>query len=420
MTETVDHLIRARFRGVANPFDDGDWGDVLARARSSGRRRAPARIALVAAVVVLAATATAVALGWPGRVVDFFKAPTAPQSVKAFFSAHGAALPSGVNPMAHVGQPRKIMTATFDANHLPPTHASLHTLYVAQRANCGFCFLWTGFGGGCADPQSPAKARTDPAARPTGLTWLENDYAGFVTGWLRGDAKTLEAHFADGTTAGITVTWVSAPIGAGFFAYVVPRAHLTRADALTAVVAFDAAGRVVSRQPFRLTKPLDEDVMQTLPNGRKLALPRRAQAARAHEIFGFRTARGGAADHGRTTPGRAYLWVMPRTGGGVCFLYGTGTGGGFGCPSRDELAHLPAINGGSVGGVYFAQVKPDVTTVELRFRNGDTERITPIDGFVLHRVPSNPVAVVGLDRNGRAIFGQHYPPRYRPVQQGPD
>lgn len=85
MTETVDHLIRARFRGVANPFDDGDWGDVLARARSSGRRRAPARIALVAAVVVLAATATAVALGWPGRVVDFFKAPTAPQSVKAFF-----------------------------------------------------------------------------------------------------------------------------------------------------------------------------------------------------------------------------------------------------------------------------------------------------------------------------------------------
>lgn len=396
MTETIDQLIQARFDTVASQSDDASWSDVLARAGAVARpRRAPMRIALVAAVVVLAATVTAVALGLPGRVVDFFKAPPAPESVRAFFHTHDAALPRGVDPMARLGRPRKIMTATFDADHLPPTHPTAHTLYVATRPDGGFCFIWTADGGSCADPLDAAKARIDPASRPTGLEWLENDYAGFVTGWLRGDAKTLEARFADGSTVAIPVTWVSAPIGAGFFAYVVPPAHLSRADALTAIVALDGEGKVVSRQPFELTKALDEDVMQILPDGTKRALPRRAQASRAHELFSFRAPKG-----------RAWLWAMPRTGGGVCFLYNTGAGGGFGCPSRYWLTHVPAIDGGANGGVYFAQVEPEVATVELRFRNGSSERLTPVDGFVLHRVPSTPVSVVGLSRSGKTIVTQ--------------
>lgn len=400
MTETIDQLIQARFDAVANPLDDADWTDVLTRARTATRpRRAAIRIALVGAVAALAATITAVAFGWPGQVVDFFKAPPAPESVKAFFGAHDAALPSGVDPMATVGQPRKITTAIFDADHLPPKHATLHTLYVAPRKGGGFCYLWTGYGGGCADPEDPARARTNPAARSVGLSDLENDYVGFVDGWMRGDAKTLEVHFARGATATIPVTWVSAPINAGFFAYVVPPSHLTRTDPLTSVAALDASGKVVrwGRQPFELTKPLDEDVMQTLPDGRKIALPRRAQAARAHELFSFP-----AAHHSR-----AYLWAMPRTGGGVCFLYGTGAGGGFGCPSRYWLAHIPAIDGTALNGVYFAQVKPEIATVELAFRNGSSERIMPINGFVLHAIPSTPVSVVGLSPSGQPIFRQH-------------
>lgn len=396
MSETIDQLIQARFDAVARPLDDASWNDVLARAGSVRHpRRASARLAIAA--VVLAATVTAVALGLPGRVVNFFHAPPAPQSVRAFFGAHNAAVPSGVDPMAKLGQPRKIMTATFDANHVPPRRPTLRTLYVAPRADGGFCFLWTTFGGSCADPENAAKARTDPAARPVGLQWLENDYAGLVDGWIRGDAKTLEARFADGATATVPVTWVSAPISAGFFAYVVPPSHLRRADALTAVVALDAGGKLVSRQTFELTKPLDEDVMQTLPDGRKLALPRRAQASRAHELFSFRTARG-----------RAYLWVMPRTGGGVCFLYGTGAGGGEACPSRYWLARIPTVSGYARNGVYFAQVKPDVATLELRFRNGDHERLTPIAGFVLHKVRASPASVVAFSPNGKAIFTERY------------
>jgi hypothetical protein len=412
MTETIDQLIQARFDRIANQVDDGDWGDVLARARrdrAHHSRRPPWRIAIAAAAALLAATVTAVALGWPHTLVDFSKAPPAPQSVKDFFGGHDVAVPDGVTPWAKLGQAREIMTASFDAEHLDFDHPTLHTLYVAPREDGGFCYLWTGLGGSCADPENRTQATTDPAARPLGLEELENDYVGFVTGWVRPDGRTLEARFADGTSVTIPVTWVSAPISAGFFAYVVPHAHLTRADALTSVAALDGAGNVVDKQPFAVTKPLDEDVMQTLPDGTRLSLPRRAQASRARELASFRTAKGG----------HAYLWVMPRTGGGVCFLYGTGAGGGGGCPSPYWAASLPAIDGNALDGVYFAQVKPDVAAVELRYRNGDSERFTPTDGFVLHQMQHDTglVAVVGLDRSGNAIYTQHE--RWHPVSVQP-
>ena len=402
MTETIDQLIQIRFDRIANPIDDGDWGDVLTRAqwdRTHRSRLVPTRIAIAVAVALLAATVTAVALGWTHTFVDFSKAPPAPESVKAFFGGHNVAVPGGVSPWTKLGQAREVMTASFDAEHLDFDHPTLHTLYVAPREDGGFCYLWTGLGGSCADPEDAAKATTDPAARPLGVESLETDYTGFVTGWVRPEAQTMEARFADGTSVPIPVTWVSATISAGFFAYVVPEKHRTRADALTSVVALDGAGNTVDSQPYGVTKPLDEDVMQTLPDGTQLSLPRRAQADHAKELASFRTASG---DH-------AWLWVMPRTGGGVCFIYGTGAGGGRACPSPYWAASLPPVDdNGGLDGVFFAEVKPDVATVELRYRNGDSERFTQTDGFVLQQMKHarGLVAVIGLDRSGKAIYTQ--------------
>ena len=102
MTDTVDLLIRARFDAVANSRDDRDWNDVLARARRSEftaeqsahrsgfLRRVPARVALVAAVVALAAVVTAVAFGWPQTLIDFFTSPKAPTNVKNWFGVQNA------------------------------------------------------------------------------------------------------------------------------------------------------------------------------------------------------------------------------------------------------------------------------------------------------------------------------------------
>jgi hypothetical protein len=402
MSETIDQLIQARFDAVANETDDGEWHDVLSRARTAPvrRTRMPVRLALAGAVALVALAASAVAFGWPGTVVDFFKARPAPESVRAFFRDHKTALPQGLNPDTKLGQPREVMTATFDGDNLPAKNPTLHTLYVAPRQSGGFCYLWTDYGGGCADAEDAAAAKTDPGARTLGVEWLANDYAGFTDGWARGDARTVEARFADGTSVTLPVTWVSAPIDAGFFAYVVPPTHQTTTDALSSVVALDARGNVVGRDEIGVTKPLDEDVFQGLPDGTKYWLPRRAEATRAREVVDVRAGNGS----------RIYLWVMPRTGGGSCYLFGTGAGGGEGCISPSWLAAEPAVNGGVYGNgtFYFAQVRPDVAAVELRFRNR-TERLRPVDGVVgaaLEPGKAKLVSAVGLDRNGDVLGKQ--------------
>jgi hypothetical protein len=403
MTETTDQLIQARFDAVANAAD-GDWSDVLTRAhrRAAPRRRqSTVRLALAAAVVVVALATSAVAVGWPGAVVDFFQAPPAPQSVAHFFDTFNADVPSNMNPNATVGEPREVMTATFDANSIPPANdPTTHTLYVAPRTEGGFCFLWTDYGGGCADPQDAAAATTSPGARVLGVEWLAGDYATFVDGYVRGDAQTVEARFADGTSVTLPVTRVSAPIDAGFFAYNVPSSHWTTSDALASLVALDANGNVVGQDDIGVTGPLDQDVMQTLPDGTKYSLPRRAQAALATEPFNFDTADGG----------HAYLWVMPRTGGGSCYLFGTGAGGGFGCPAPDQLASEPAINGDEYGnGIYFAEVKPGIAALELEFTGGGSQRLNVVDGFVLGEISpagSTLSAVVALDQSGNTVFTQ--------------
>jgi hypothetical protein len=415
MTETIDQLIQARFDVVANSFDDGDWSDVLIRARTligvqPARRRIPTRLALAAAVAALAAAVTAVAFGWPQTFVDFFSSPPAPDDVQNWFGAENVAAPSGMSPDAIPGEARKIATATFDADHADPDHPIVHTLYVAPRHGGGFCYLWTDYEGGCADAdRTPAYARTHPAARPLGVSWLGNDFPLVVSGWVRtGAAKTVEARFADGTKETIPVTWISPPIDAGFFVYPVPVAHQTRADALASVVALDAKGNVVGSQDFRLTDPLDEDVTQTLPDGTQFSLPRRADATKAQKVISFTSSTGS----------EVFLWVMPRTGGGVCYL----TNRSEGCDPPGATADIQgAFNGGLAGGadpvLFFAQTKPEVAAIELRYQNGESDRVTPVDGFVLTEIPpahypqgTRLVAAVALDQAGSAIDTEPFHP----------
>ena len=277
----------------AFPSAEGDWQAILTAAatpaglvpsakipaerslrRSGFRRRVPARLALVAAVVALAAVVTAVAFGWPQRVVDFFSSPPAPTHVKNWFGAVNAKAPPGMNPLAISGQTRKITTARFNAG-VRGSRPRLHTLYVAPTKGGGFCFQWTGFPirGLCGGGQGPG-ASAPRWLRAYGPLWIKflgssvyslqgNPY--FVYGTVSGGAtRKVEARFADGTTKTIPVTWVSAPINAGFVAYPVPRSHWDNAHALTSVVALDANGRVIgSRSPpgssvmagMRLTMP---------------------------------------------------------------------------------------------------------------------------------------------------------------------
>lgn len=406
------------------PADDGrqaDWGDVIARVhpaestakrlvrRTASLRRIPTRVALVAAVLVLAAAVTAVAFGWPQTLIDFFTSPPAPTKIKNSFGADNVTAPPGMNPQAIPGQARKIMTARFDENGGPTNHPSLHTLYVAPRKGGGFCDLWTNADDGCAPAKNPETTAESRAAGPLGLTWSGNDYPLFVDGFVRtGATKTVEARFADGATAPIRVTWVSAPINAGFFVYTVPPAHRSRAKALRSVIALDTNGKVIGRESFPLTKSVYQDVPQTLPDGTKFPLPRGADAAKARKIISFRATDGS----------KVYLWVMPYTGGGDCFVFNQG--GGCRIPGFDKGEPALAANlaPGATRIIFFGQTKPPVATVELRYQNGANERLTPTDGFILHEI--NPahykrgtrlVAAVALNRSGKRITTQRFRPQ---------
>jgi hypothetical protein len=422
MTEAIDQLIRERFDAVANPSNDADWSEVLARmqavdARAPKRpalrglqmRRMPRRVALAVAITVLAATAAAVALGWPQTFIDFFTSPSAPESVKISFGAQNVVAPIGMSPEAIPGEAREIMSATFDATGIHPDKPTVHTLYVAPTKSGGFCYEWSHSDGGCAPGKITPTTQALQALGPLGLGWMGNDYPLMLSGWVRaGETQKVEARFADGTSATIPITWVSAPINAGFLVYPVPTEHQTRADALTSVVALDADDHVLGKQNFPLTDPLDEQVAQTLPDGTKESLSRRADAAAARKIISFKATDGSDV----------WLWVMPREGGGVCFVYNQGGG----CPPPVAMENGPAFAGGfSIGTkrvLFFAQAKPDVAAIELRYQNGDTEPLTPIEGFVLHEVTpahykpgTRLVAAVGLDRNGKEIFRQPFQPQ---------
>jgi hypothetical protein len=63
------------------------------------------------------------------------------------------------------------------------------------------------------------------------------------------------------------------------------------------------------------------------------------------------------------------------------------------------------------------QTKSNVVTVELRYQNGESERLKPIDGFALAEITpahykrgTRLAAAVALNRAGKAIYTQHEQP----------
>jgi len=217
------------------------WGDALARAgarptaASPRRRRAP--LVAVAVVAVLAAILFATpAWALVREILPFWSQPKAPAPVRVVFSSLNLGAPRGMSPHAVSGETRDVGQFTFGG--------LAHTLWVAPAKNGGFCVLWLPHGGGgCSTAHLPLG--TGALLRPSG-----------VPEWLTGSAEASLVHdvvirFSDGTTVRPRIVWVSAPIGAGFFAYDVPANEQSRRHHVTTVDAYDRAGRLVARQGFR-------------------------------------------------------------------------------------------------------------------------------------------------------------------------
>ena len=388
MNEHADDVLAARFAALPTPPDDGDW---VAVARTRRRARRPL---LAAAIVVAAIAVAAPAFGLHRQILDFFETAPAPEKIRLEFDRYGRGAPPGMDPGVVAGSAREIPLRFSHGTYM---------LWVAPTADGGFCFRLE-HSGSCA-PARPKpfdfSRRGDVNAHLIGGPWTadEEGIVSAVGGPLRSPKiERLKAVYADGEEVELEFVWISPPIDAGFFAYEVPERHQTRARALTALVALDADGDVVARRSFPLLDPDDVPRVVTLPDGERAQLPPRALVEQARLLIDFEATNGT----------RMRLWVIPTRDGGRCWHSNNWAG----CPPGSFRQTIPMAYGVVGEGFFVATTRDEVATVELRYRDGAAERVTPVEGFVFHelRAPSQLELAVALDAAGKELQRQPFDP----------
>lgn len=389
MDERIDVLLADRLRALQLEGEP-DWADVGRRARRRGRRRA---LGVVAVAVALLAVAPA--LGLHRVVIDFFEADAAPESVQLDFARQELGAPEGMAPGAIAGETRRIDVAQADGMST--------FVWVAPTRAGGFCTMWEHHVGGCRD-------RDQTVGGPIGAGWSDTrtpqgEMVGRIYGSVPADAgDTLVLEFADTTTVDLPVTWVSAPINAGFFSYPVPQDHLsdsTRPIALVLYHGDDAVGRL----DFPVSSPLDAMAPGT-------GLPLAVVYERRVAVITITT------ESGKTVS----LYTAPsrdiRAGRqGTCAWLSTAGGpmyrAFFGCREKKLQSTDPALGIGISGGapvLVSGLVGASVRELELRFKDGSVERVRPVDGYILaeigreHYPPARRLyEIVGLDSAGKEV-----------------
>ncbi len=368
MTDDRDQLLAARFAALKNDADDADWLDVRRRAR--GLR---ARVVAVGAAAALAVVVAAPALGLHRVIIDWFEAEPAPERVQLEFNRLTVMAPVGMDTGIIPNTARKVTEVRHDGN--------VHVLAVAPTRSGGFCFQWTELSGGCrkdrTPPPPPPRASPDLNRFLLGTSWSPdaNGVLQQIGGnLLATETRRLVAEFADGTEAEIPVVWVSPPIDAGFYLYFVPPGHRRPGHHLAALVAEDADGEVIARQTFELTPAQEIERYVRLPDGQVASLPAKAIVDDARRIIDFRATNGQ----------RIAVWVIPTTDGGRCYVHNRGGG----CPPRElDVPMAAGIYGGARPVLFGGQVRDEVAVVELRYEDGDMERVKPVEGMILHEIP---------------------------------
>jgi hypothetical protein len=220
------------------------------------RRRSWRPVAVVAFAVAALAAIVAATPAWAlvRDALPFWNQPSAPSSVQVQFSSLNRGAPAGMSPDAISGETRQVEQVTLGG--------TTRTLWVSPAKNVGFCYLWLpGLPGGCStaaqhlawagesvpahEPSQPAQTTGIPESTPPGQ---------FVLDWIAGDitapANDVVVRFSDGSSAHPQITWVSAPINAGFFAYAVPSDKESSTNHVTAIESFDSHGALVKEQTF--------------------------------------------------------------------------------------------------------------------------------------------------------------------------
>ena len=252
-----EHLVDELLEAYAPPGRDVDldWPDVLRRAgegqRPPRRRRMSRRALLVCGalaallVFVVATPAFGVRqalLDLIGREdISFEESPEAPLQTKRRFAdlAFGRPLWRDFNVLA--AETRRLVVDTGQRKRV---------LTIAPTSRGGFCYRLQDAWGQCQ--RNGWTADEMPEA-----TWwylrreLPDDriLVHGVTGTVLDERIVrLTVEFNDGHSVGVPFVWISAPIGAGFFAYDVPQDRQEEPRGPVAVTGFDRRGNVVYRK----------------------------------------------------------------------------------------------------------------------------------------------------------------------------
>jgi hypothetical protein len=370
-----------------------DWVDVLRRSQLGDtlrlqRRPSAKRLVLYALAAVLVVYLAAPAFGLSPPFLDFFSSKPAPKRVVRSFEVLNVGAPRGMSPKVIAGQTR--LVTTYHLRDGKPFR-----LWVAPTRAGNFCFTFE-YGGGCVDRRQGTRDEAgDRNAGEIGLgRYGSHVIAGYV---LDHKIDKLVLWFHDGSRADLSLTWVSAPIDAGFFLDDLTRAQRQPASAPTAIVAVDARGRQLAKNvsmfrpppawfdPHKVSKPADKRVI--------------------------------------LRSGRMSIAIAPARTGGNCFwLQADGQTVGSGCapPRYQTVPMAGGLNHGTRFTAFSAEVKPVVSGVALRFQDGTEITLRPVDGHVLYDIPREHwprghrlTLAVAYDATGRKRARQTFDPLER-------
>jgi hypothetical protein len=195
----------------------------------------------------------------------------------------------------------------------------------------------------------------------------------------------------------------------GFVLYRVARPAFLKSGQPWSYTVVAANGKRLLRSDLSLP-PLTSQVYAErtvrLPDGQFASLSRKAIVAKARKLIDFRVEQGT----------RVTAWVIPMRGGGRCYVYPSG--GGCALPGNHDSPLGAQIHGGAAFVLLAGAVREDVATYELRYEDGAVERLHPVEGFIMHEIPSSHYArghrlelVIARARDGHELARQAQPAR---------
>lgn len=191
--DELEPELRKRLLALDEPVARDDWQDVLKRSRT----HLPSRIRSAAVVAVIAAATLALGPGVASQLLSGLRGSTrgassATETRSSLTHLAGIALGSTV--------PAPTTIRVIDTTR---------SLYVSPTKEGGFCYRWTGIPSACEELDTT----------PLRVTWMNGRLIGSVSSKR---LSSVQIKFTDGTVVAPEISWVAAPINAGFFLYHIP------------------------------------------------------------------------------------------------------------------------------------------------------------------------------------------------------